>query len=136
MANTRNHNYSTARRKMRKQLESWGMPQEDIDRCIRQVKERQNAKYNGTLEIDAPLCTMAVYVQYLKKQLGSDKKGTAVLRLGDDYVAPNDKGLKPTYVDPVLRGVARATGETAKAVKRKKTITKYQYDNPTNQKES
>ena len=36
----------------------------------------------------------------------------------------DDKGYKPKRVDPLLNGVARATGETAKAVKAKKAIVK------------
>src|SRR5262245_9768159 len=40
----------------------------------------------------------------------------------------DDRAYLPDYVDPVLKGVARATGETAKAVKRGKTITKWQHD--------
>lgn len=35
---------------------------------------------------------------------------------------PDDRRYRPAHVDPVLRGVARATGETARAVKARRTI--------------
>jgi hypothetical protein len=35
---------------------------------------------------------------------------------------PDDSKHRPTYVDPVLRGTGRATGETAKAVRRRSTM--------------
>lgn len=40
----------------------------------------------------------------------------------DKIHEPDDTGYKPTYVDPLLKGVARVTGDTAKAVKSKKAI--------------
>lgn len=117
-----------ARQKFRKRLIAWGMDAKEIELCLEQVRERQYEKKIGTLEIDAPLCTRAEYVRLLRKQSHADPKGTAVLRLGDDYVAPDDKGFKPTQVDSVLQGTARVTGAAAKAVKKRKTMTKYEHD--------
>lgn len=116
------------RQMIRKKLKKWGMPEEDIDRCIKQVAQRQREKELGILPRDAPLCTLGVYVQYLRKQPHATKSEAAVLKLGEDYESPDDKGFKPTKVDAVLNGVARATGQTAKAVKRRKTITKHEHD--------
>lgn len=42
----------------------------------------------------------------------------------DRIKQPDDKGYKPTRVDPLLKGTARATGDTAKAVRSKKAIVK------------
>jgi hypothetical protein len=56
---------------------------------------------------------------------------TGFYRQEDGYVSPDDKKYKPTSVLKELNGVARATGETAKAIKRGKTITKWQYDERT-----
>lgn len=122
-------NDRNARQRLRKQFLSWGMKPEEVELCIQQVKERQNAKRWGQLEIDAPLCTRAEYVRLLRKMTHpNDVSPRPALSLGEDYIPSDDKGYKPAYVDPVLTGVARATGETAKAVKRGKTVTKYQYD--------
>lgn len=121
-------NDGVERRKIRKKLREWGMPEDEIELCIAQVRERQTMKRYGDIPIDAPLCTRASYVRLLRQRVGSDHNA-AVLHLGDDYEPESDKGFKPTKVDSVLTGVARATGQTAKAVKRRKTITKFQYDN-------
>lgn len=40
----------------------------------------------------------------------------------------DDAGYKPTRVDRLLTGTARATGQTAKAVRRGKTVTKHDYE--------
>ena len=42
--------------------------------------------------------------------------------------APDDPGYHPTRRDPLLTGVARATGETAAAVKRGRSVTRWQWD--------
>lgn len=115
-----------ARKRFRRSLESWGMDPEEIELCVEQYKQRQLAKARGELSIKAPLCTRAEYVRLLKKtQTATD---AAVFRLGEDYEPPDDKGYKPPKIDSVLTGVGRATGETARAIKRGKTITKYDYD--------
>lgn len=51
-------------------------------------------------------------------------------RGGDVTPVPvlDDKGYRPTRLDPVLTGVARATGETAKAVRRGAAATKWEHD--------
>jgi hypothetical protein len=44
---------------------------------------------------------------------------------------PDDTGYKPTVGDPLLRGAARVDGVTAKVVRRRHTITQFQYDRET-----
>lgn len=122
-------NQHTKRREFRKKLESWGMDPKEIEKCVDQFKDRQHQKALGQMPIDAPLCTRAEYVRLLRQQEGARPSSTPHLRFGDDYESPDDKGYRPPKVDHVLTGVARATGETAMAVKRGKTITKHQYDN-------
>lgn len=41
---------------------------------------------------------------------------------------PDDRGYRPTHVDSILTGTARATGQTAAAVRRGRTVTKWQHD--------
>ena len=121
-------NMHAKRQEWRKRLRSWGMDEAEIELCIQQVAQRQKMKAAGVLAIDAPLCTRAEYVRLLRRQPGVREKGSTVLRLGEDYVTPDDKGYVPARPDSVLTGVARATGATAKAVKRGKTLTKYEHD--------
>lgn len=125
---TKRSNQSKARQQFRKKLQRWGMDPEEIRLCVAQMRERQIAKEQGWLDIDAPLCTRAEYVYLLKKNLPTGNNNAAVLKLGDDYVHEDGSKFRPGWEDPLLKGVARATGHTAKAVKRGKTITKYQYD--------
>ena len=45
-----------------------------------------------------------------------------------DHTSPDDTGYRPASVPKELIGPARATGATAAAVRRGKTITKWQHD--------
>lgn len=47
---------------------------------------------------------------------------------GEEPADLDDSAYQPTHVDPLLKGAARATGQTAAAVKRGRTITKHQHD--------
>lgn len=117
-----------ARTRFRNKLRKWGMSEEDIALCDDQVRQRQREKKFGQLPIDAPLCTLGVYVRYLRRQPHANASGAEVLSYGEDYEQPSDKGFRPAKVDSILNGVGRAIGQTAKAVKRGKTVTKYQHD--------
>jgi hypothetical protein len=41
---------------------------------------------------------------------------------------PDDKGYRPKRIDPLTQGDARASGAAALAVRRGKTLTKWEYD--------
>lgn len=113
-------------------MRKWGMPEEEVQLCLEQIKERQRLKALKQLPQDAPLCTRAEYVRLLRIQTlnnsGINGMKAAALNLGNDYETENYAGYKPPTVDPVLKGVGRATGKTAKAVKRGKTFTKFEHD--------
>jgi hypothetical protein len=120
---------STERNKVRKKLKAWGMDPGEIEMCIQQIAQRQLMKEYGKLPKDAPLCTRAEYIHLLRRQHGANENSTPHLRFGNDLVEETDDSkYRPTRIDPLLTGVGRATGETAKAVKRGNTITRYQYD--------
>ena len=129
MANAKTR--STERTRFKKKLRSWGMHEAEIRLCVSQVRERQMLKLNGKLPIDAPLCTRAEYIRLLKKNLPAGDYDRAHFKIGDDYVASDDKGYKPPKQDALLHGVGRAVGAAAKVVKRGKTITKFEYDKET-----
>lgn len=118
-----------SRQMLKKKLIKWGMDEEEIKKCIEQVRQRQQDKREGRLPLDAPLCTRAEYRRLLKKNLSPDgRNGAAIFKLGHDYQPPSDKGYHPTKVDSVLTGVGRATGATAKSIKSRKAMNKYDYD--------
>lgn len=117
-----------ARQKIRQKLRRWGMDPEELELCMIQIRERQIQKNLGHLALDAPLCTRASYVRLMRKQITTNDKSPAHFRLGEDYIPPSDTGYKPTQIDPLLQGTARATGVTAKAVRKRKTLTKFEHD--------
>lgn len=52
------------------------------------------------------------------------------------WSSPDDTRYRPAQTDSVLTGVARATGLTARAVRRRETLTRWQHDNATNSEEA
>lgn len=67
-----------------------------------------------------------------KRVMGAISGALAELRgwppAAGSWVSPDDTGYRPSGPDSTLVGVARATGETAAAVKRGSTLTKWQHD--------
>lgn len=43
-------------------------------------------------------------------------------------LCPDDRRFRPTSSDSLTTGAGRATGITAKAIRRKKAVTRYEYD--------
>lgn len=100
-------NHQERRRLFRKRLREAGVPEP----VVAQASQRLAARQAAARRAGVPLADMeAIYEQTWRE-----------LRL-------DDKGYQPNPGDSVLRGAARATGQTAKAVTRGKTVTKYQHD--------
>ena len=91
------------RQKLRKRLEAEGCSEALIERIIAQERHKDLVARHGEYDARAALRKNA-------------------------RRHPADAGYEPSVGDPLLRGSARATGVTAKVVRRKSTITKYQYD--------
>lgn len=96
------------RRKLRKKLEERGVNPLVIDRIIAERREYDRARRHGLLP-ETP-------------------SREEILANTDDSLWPDDTGYEPTDTDPLLRGAARATGMTAKVVRRGETITDWQYE--------
>lgn len=96
------------RRKLRHKLEARGVNPLVIDRIIGERRERDRAARHGWLP-ETP-------------------SREEILANTDDSLWPDDTGYEPSDTDPLLRGAARATGMTAKVVKRPNTITDWQYE--------
>lgn len=101
------------RQALRAKLRKLGLPEEYIERRTDVMRARQQAERIGN---DAEA-----------RRLGEVERE---LLHEQTYLTTrlDDSKHKPTYVDPVLRGAARATGNTATAVRTGKTFTKYQLD--------
>jgi hypothetical protein len=98
------------RKKLREKLTAQGVPEELIEQIIEQRRHADRAARHGY-------------------------KGTDVYQYDPDNDAgyyPNDSGYEPSEGDPLLRGVARATGMTARVVRRRDTITRWQYERAIN----
>ena len=121
-------NLSTERRKKGKKLRAWGMDEHEIELCLNQMRERQALKARGLLPLDAPLCDRPEYNRYVRESTNTYKNNQLIINATEPLATDDAKGYAPTYVDPLLKGAARATGATAKVVKRGRTMTKFQYD--------
>ncbi len=104
-AQRRKRRHGERRRQLRRKLEAQGVPEEEIERRLRAMQADQQRVRD---------------VENHMRRLEA--------RTDDAYVTPDDRGYRPSRVDPVLSGAARATGETAKAVRRGKTITAWQHE--------
>jgi hypothetical protein len=81
---------------------------------------------DGWDEVSADRAAMEYRWNGLRGRAGDERYRRIRERLDGPRV-PNDKRYKPTTVDPLLKGVARATGETARAIRSGRTITDWQY---------
>lgn len=68
----------------------------------------------------------AFYIVVLN-ELKDEQKARDYISGGCD-TSPDDRKYRPKYIDPVLRGPGRATGIAAQAIKSRKTVTDWQYD--------
>lgn len=107
---------SEARRQKRRQLEALGYSPARVEAAVVDY-ERRNGHRNEAQERQARL---------VEQEADLDAAMRAKRRAGD-WSPPDDKGYRPTQVDSVLTGVARATGQTAAAAKRRSTMTAAQY---------
>lgn len=101
----RRKKHADRRRVMRRQWEAEGVPADEIERRIAFMQAGQQQKRDTENHL---------------RRLNA--------RTDDAYVQPDDSAHQPPQVDPLLKGTARATGATAKAVKQGKTMTKWQHE--------
>lgn len=104
--NARTHQKQRVR--LRRKLESIGMPPDQIEHIIAKTRARQLAAR------EAARAAAAQREQW---------ECETYARL-----SPDDKGYHPSRPDSVTTGQARATGLAAKAAKRGKTLTRWEYD--------
>lgn len=51
-----------------------------------------------------------------------------IVAMREPVAQVDDSKHRPAHIDPLLKGAARVTGQTAAAVKRGRTVTKYQHE--------
>lgn len=94
------------RQKLRAKLTAEGLSEELIEKAIEWQKHEDLITRHGLEEARA--------IQYTEAHRQ------------DAY--RDDSGFKPVAGDPLLRGPARVSGITAKVVRRRNTITQFQYN--------
>lgn len=101
----RQRRHAEARRDRRRRLEAAGVPAHLIEQVIERMRAQQAAARRAGVQVNE---LDAIH----------DRTHAAL--------SPDDRGYRPDTGDPLLRGAARATGDTARAVKARRTYTAYQ----------
>lgn len=107
MTSARALRHKEKRRAKRRALEAAGVPAAEIDRRIDLLRRRQEAARRADVAVD---------------ELDQVHNETWAARRLDDT------GYRPTHVDPLQRGPARVTNLTARAARRRRATTRYEYD--------
>lgn len=122
MTTNRAKRRSEKRRKLRKRFKAEGMTDEvAIERRV----WAHECKVNGIEHITDRMVDDLV----LREMLTRYDADTAYRMVfgRDAYNSPNDNAFRPTSVPAELRGTARATGQTATAVRKGQTVTDWQH---------
>jgi hypothetical protein len=99
------------------------MSELDIERTVWRRQLRNDGVEESAIEAH-----LDDYVyEAISKRAGHEHAQT-VVHGASGYQTPDDSRYRPTPILPELRGTARATGQTATAVKRGRTLTKFQHD--------
>lgn len=104
---TRGKTHQNNRARLRKKLLAQGVPPDKVAAILANKAERQH--------------------QQRIEERGAAAERERIEEETYKRLSPNDSKHRPAPVDPLLRGAARATGETARAVKRGSTVAKWQY---------
>lgn len=127
-----------ARQRLRDRLRAKGLPEDEVQRLLA-VKRAEQQQARGSAEPAPPAPVrrpaslskaelQAEYDRWYKTHRHVDPSRPQ--RIEDETYArlsPKDSAHRPRPVDPLLTGHGRATGETARAVKRGRTVTKFEH---------
>lgn len=108
------------------------------DREFRRITNRQEKDRKKRAKLKKRLRAEGYSEELIEQIIARRRHEDLVARLGEDQARtvrrvhakrePDDAGYESSVGDPLLRGPARATGMAAKVVRRRDTITKWQYD--------
>jgi phage I-like protein len=100
------------RSRLRKHLRSLGYDEATVDAIVAERADVQRRRR----EAATAAAERAERLRHQEAELDEARTAAA------PFEPPDDAGYKPRRPDPLLVGVARATGETARAVKRSSTL--------------
>jgi SOS response regulatory protein OraA/RecX len=95
-------NASESRRQLKKKLRASGMSEELIERIIERKRFEQLARRHGSVE------------------------AAAQIRYAEQPEQPNDSAYRPRHIDSTLRGAGRASGDTAKSIRRGRALASWE----------
>jgi hypothetical protein len=111
-----------ARQRLRRELVALGLPEAEIEaRIALKAKQQRRARLKAARRTER-----AAYEAERATEAAAQRaqwKQEAYARL-----CPPDRGYRPSSPDPLTTGPARATGLTAKAARRGKAMTRWEYD--------
>lgn len=113
------------RRRWRREYEAITPPMSELD--IERTVWRRQLRNDGVEEA-AIVAHLDDYVYEAISKRAGHEHALAVVHGRSGYTTPDDTRHRPTPVLAELRGPARATGQTAAAVKRGRTMTKSEHD--------
>lgn len=133
------------RQKLRQRLRAAGVPDDVIERKVAELADRQQAARDAAavrLQVVEKLRAMGAAQWQVDAALALfDARLAAAERAGvpvEEWEAQvdvwwaehrlDDSGYRPSAVDPLARGAARATPATVRAARRAKATTRYEHD--------
>lgn len=109
------------------------------DRERKAIKNRRDKDRKRRTKLKAKLRAEGASEELIARIIERRRWGDLVARVGLEQARehassyahrddPDDTGYEPSDGDPLLRGAGRVSGMTAKVVRRRHTITDWQYD--------
>jgi hypothetical protein len=114
---------------MRRKMRKWGATPELLEEATVLLKARCRLRDMDPVKHAREIQDLAEKLDFVRLQarLGMDAARSIVYEKSQRRLQFDDRGFKPSTGDSLLRGVGRATGETAKAVKRGRTLAKWEH---------
>lgn len=113
---------------MRRKMRSWGASDAQLEEATDLLKRRCRLRDMDPVGNAAAIADLSDKLDFVRLQarLGLDGARDVQYAKAQRRLQLDDRGYKPTSGDPLLRGAARVTGDTAKAVKRKRGTAKWE----------
>lgn len=115
---------------MRQKMRKWGATPALLEEATTLLKARCRLRDLDPVKHQREIADLSEKLDFVRLQarIGLDAARSMMYEKAQKRLQLDDTGFKPTSVDSVLRGAGRATGETARAVKRRRTTAKWEHD--------
>jgi len=117
----------TRRQELRRNLAGYGATSAQIEEAVGLLRRRQELQARGASPAELRDVTEKLEFAVLVARIGLDAARDQRYQEAQDRLQDDDRKYRPRYIDPVLRGAARAVGETARSVQRRKAITRWEH---------